>query len=1064
LGTTSRPAGAQDAPVDAGRAPAFRVLVAVLPFDVHSAQPLGELDENVAAVLRALLESSGRVDVLDTVLVRETLIEHVAGESSAMLLQRRAAELGADWIVEGSLTELAGRFSLDVRVVPVSSPVPARTMVFTADGEEELLGRINDLSERVLQIIVGERGLGSVTAVNLIGIEGFNEAAMLALLETQEGDPFDGEAVQRDLEALRDTQGVGVATVETDRSTDGVAVTYRLVPVERFGGTSTDAAGDLVAEIRIEGNRRIEADAIRARIDTEIGDEFSAPRLAEDVRAVNNLGFFKDLRVYSESSENGRVLTFRVEENPVVRQITIAGNEALEAEKIREQLTLTTGSTLDLPLLIENRQRVEMLYQAEGYHLADVGYEIEALPNDAVAVHFEVEEGNKLRLREIRFEGNKHFTDRELAADLQIKPWRFYHHISQFIQKGAGVYAEPLFAQDLQTVEKKYADAGYIRAEVGDPDVDPTPAGLVVTVSITEGDRFRTGKLDVSGDATLSIDDVRDVLALSEDDWFSRSGLTEDVDRVEFRYTNQGFYQAEVNPITDIHESTRTVDVVFEIEKGPLYFVRQIDVLGNTRTIDRVLRREINIVEGELYSARSLAISKRRLQNLGYFDEVNFEPRPTDQSDQVDLDVKVAEKPTGSLSFGAGFSSQDSFILSANVSQNNLLGRGYGVSFSADWGGNRKRLFGTLTNPRLLDSEIGLSVSLFNTELSFDDFEEKNLGTDLTLSRALDHSTNARGFLRYGFSSREIEVDSSFSGASPVLRQFEQDATGTSRLSLIFSQDTRNEPVLPSRGHTIQVQGTYAGLGGFTKYLRLETRGSYYTRPPRWVPLPRRERSTLTFSGGVGLTNPLNSLDDFDLSGPERCLNGNVCPLEQIDRDVKLPLTDRYFMGGIGALQLRGFKARSLGPRRSELNETNPGGFTPGVPQGLYTPLGRNLFGQCVSESGVCNDLSDKDIDDFDDLDDTTVIGGSKFISFSTEYRFPVSEAIGLVGILFFDAGNAFAEDDTMFDLDEWRYATGVGALWFSPFGPLEVFWGLPLDPYDDEQTSVFEFNVGGGR
>ncbi len=566
------------------------------------------------------------------------------------------------------------------------------------------------------------------------------------------------------------------------------------------------------------------------------------------------------------------------------------------------------------------------------------------------------------------------------------------------------------------------------------------------------------------GDPNLSIEDVRDALALSEDEWFNRSGLTEDVDRVEFRYTNQGFYQAEVNPVTDIHESTRTVDVVFEIAKGPLYFVRQIDVLGNTRTVDRVLRREINIVEGELYSARSLAISKRRLENLGYFDEVNFEPRPTDQSDQVDLDVKVAEKPTGSLSFGAGFSSQDSFILSGSIAQNNLLGRGYGLSLSADWGGRRKRLFGTFTDPRVLDSEFGLSLSVFNTEVDFDDFEEKNLGTDVTLSRALDASTNTRGFLRYGFSSREIEVDSSFTGASPVLRQFEQDATGTSRLSLIVSQDTRNEPVLPNQGHTIQVTGSYAGLGGFTKYARLEMRGARYMKVPSWLPLPRRDRSTLSFSAGAGFTKAFNSVSDFDLSGPARCPNNELCPLDQIDRDIKLPLTDRYFMGGIGALQLRGFKARNVGPRRAEVAETNPGGFIPGVPQGLYTPLGRDTFGNCVADDGKCNSLGDKDIDDFDDLDDTSVIGGSKFLSFSTEYRFPVSEEIGLVGILFFDGGNAFIEDDTMFDPDEWRLATGVGALWFSPFGPLEVFWGIPLDPLDDEQSSVFEFNVGGSR
>ncbi len=255
-----------------------------------------------------------------------------------------------------------------------------------------------------------------------------------------------------------------------------------------------------------------------------------------------------------------------------------------------------------------------------------------------------------------------------------------------------------------------------------------------------------------------------------------------------------------------------------------------------------------------------------------------------------------------------------------------------------------------------------------------------------------------------------------------------------------------------------------AGLGGFTKYLRFEGRGGYYTRPPRWLPLPLKNRSTMSFSGGIGWTQPFNSVDDFDLRGPDDCINEQVCPLERIDRDIKLPLTDRYFLGGVQGLPLRGFKERSLGPRRSELIETNAGGFLPNVPRGLYTARGRNIFGQCVLEDGNCNDLNDKDIDDFEDLDETDVIGGSKFLSFSTEYRFPISEDVGLVGILFLDAGNAFSEDEDMFNPDDWRVGTGIGALWFSPFGPIEVFWGVPLDPYDDEKSSVFEFNVGGSR
>jgi len=1045
-------------------APPIRVLVAVLPFQIHSARPLGELDQQLAELLSARLEAGGRVQVVDAVVVRETLVEHITGERSEDLVRELARRVGAEWVVEGSLTELAGRYSLDVRVTPAEDERPSHSMVFTATGDDELFERVNELSDRVLQIVAGEAARSRVVDVRIVGGEALDEVELYDAIQTAPGAIFDNDAVRADLEALRSASGVGAATVQTERVEDGMVVTYRVVPVERFGGTTAAESGDRVLEIRIEGNRRIEADAIRARITTEAGDEFSAARLAEDVRAVNELGFFKNIQVLSDKTDDGRILTFVVEENPLVRQITIAGNDEVDSERIREQLTLTTGATLDVPLLLENRDRIEALYHAEGFYLADVSYEIEELPNEAVGIHFEVDENKQLKLRKIVFTGNEHFTEKQLTAELQTKTWKFHSFATRFIEKGVGTYAEPLFLQDLQTIERMYADAGYIRVEVGDPEVDATEKGLVVTVPIIEGPRFKVGAIEVAGDPTLRLDEIKETLALSDDEWFNRSHLTEDVDRIEFRYTDLGFYQAEVEPVTDIHASTLTVDVLFEISKGPLFFVRQIDLFGNTRTVDRVIRREMSLVEGELYSARSISISQRRLDRLGYFDEVNFEPRPSDQPDQVDLSVRVAEKPTGQLSFGAGFSSQDSFVLNGNISQNNLFGRGYAVSLNGDFGGRSKQWYGTFANRRFLDSEYGLAATLFQSETDFEGFKEKSLGADVTVSRTLDATGNTRGFMRYGLASREIDVDSSFIGTSVSLRQFEQDATTTSRISLTIARDTRNDAILATSGHELSGTGTFAGLGGFTRFIRLEGRGAYYTKVPRWLPLPARDRSSMQFSGGIGWTQPFNSLADFKLRGPDVCQNSEVCPLSQIDTALKLPLTDRYFMGGAGALQLRGYKARSVGPRRSELYETNPNGSNPNRPSGLFTPVNRDSFGQCTLSDGKCNSLEDQDISDFQDLNNTEVVGGSQFLAFSAEYRFPVSEALGLIGILFIDGGNAFAEDETMFDPSNWRFGTGVGALWFSPFGPLQVFLGFPIDPLEDEDSPVFEFNVGGSR
>jgi outer membrane protein insertion porin family len=1064
---------------------AIKVLVAVLPFEVHSARPLAHLETSIADELTRRLEASGKVEVVDTVVVREALIAHVAGERTDEVLRKLAKEVGAEWVVQGSVTELAGSYSLDVRVAPAGERIPTRTMVFTANGDPELLDRVGELSDRVIEIVSGESSVtGRIAAVRFEGSAQIDESRVRGELRTQPGRPYDGDALKADLEQLKTLPGIGSATAGTERGPDGVTVVFRLVPAERLvgAGITPMKPGERIDEIRITGNKRIEADAIRARITTKPGDRFNASQVAEDVRQIHSLGFFKDVRVYSESGPNGRILTFDIVENPVVRQVTIAGNEAIEGDRIRDQLTLTTGATLDLPLLYENRDRIEALYRAEGYYKASVAYEIKPLPNDAVAVNFEVIEGKKLKLREINFEGNEHFDDSELTKGMKTKPWHWWSYATKYLDK-SGTYAEPVFMQDLQGVEKKYGDAGYLRAEVGEPKVATVDDGIIVTVPVTEGDRFKVGNLDFAGDDTIEKDVVRKELLLSKDEWFNRSHLTGDVERVTRRYSDRGFAFAQVQPQTRTDETAKAVDVTFDVVRGPLEFVRHVDVSGNTRTVDRVIRREVQLVEGQLYSARSIRNTKQRLDSLGFFEEVNLEEKKTDQPDQLDLDVGVVEKPTGSLSFGAGYSSQDSFVLSGSVAQNNLFGRGYGLRVSADIGGQRDRFYATFSNRRLFDSEYSFSASAYRTDLSYQDFDEKTTGGDLTLGRSLDDANLNRGFLRYSFTDREITANSDITAASLIFREFLQNSTTTSLVGISFRSDMRNDHVLPTAGYEYGVNVDGAGLGGFAKFARFEARGAWYHGIPKWLPLPLRDRSSVNVSARMGYALPFNSISDFNIGGPLGCLNNEDCTLNQIDTDYTLPLTERYFVGGLGSYQLRGYKARSVGPRRSILYDSTFA-FTANK-AGRYTPVGRStnpVTGQseCVdgipyystgnlvvtntqgNANGKCNSLTDRHINDFNDLKETDVVGGNQFFTASTEYRFPIAESLGLVGILFFDMGNAFDEKDFLFDVTQWRFGTGAGVLWFSPFGPLEAFVGFPLNKLSVEDSIVFEFSVGG--
>ncbi len=1074
---------ALDAP-PAKQAESARVQVAIFPFRVNSARPLDHLAQSLPETLRTKLEATGRVAVRDPAVVRERGAARVAADPTDGALRAVSEEVGAGYGVSASVTELAGRFSLDARLVPARPGAASQSVVITAASEQELVERMGELAERIAALIATDER-PQVIEVRFDGVEEL-PPGIREKLGTRAGQPYDPVVAQADAATLEGLPEIATARVATERKPAGVVVAFGLVSAGKIlGATSGTEAGVRIAQIHVTGNRRIEADAIRARISSKPGEPYRPQQVAGDVREIFGLGFFRNVKVLTEETPGGRVLTFEVEENPVVRQIAISGNENIDSEKIRDALTLTTGATLDYPLLYENVARIEGLYRAEGFYQAKVVQRVEPLPQGAVSVTFEVDEGEKLRLVEIRFEGNEALSSDELTESMKTKPWRFYSYVTQYLDR-SGTYSEPVFMQDLRGVEQVYTDAGYLQVEISEPQVQVEEGGLVVTVPVKEGSRFSVGKIVVEGDSNADLDVLRELLLLKEGAVFNRSFLTADVDSLTRHYTDRGYYFANVSPKTDVRQDPKLVDVAFEVRRGPLYFIKEIDVSGNTTTRDPVVRREIKVVEGQLYSARAVETSKNRLKSLGFFEDVTFEPKQTDYPNQLDLDVKVVERPTGSLSFGAGYSTQDSFILTGALSESNLFGRGYAAQLSADIGGQTDRFFLSFSDPYFLGSEFSLGTTLYLTQLEYESFEERRRGVDVSIGHALNEDNTARGFATYGFNQREVVENVGVSAASVIFRELLGDQLTTSMLGLSARIDQIDDRIAPKMGYQAAGSVEYAGLGGFADFLRLEGRGAYYVPAPTWFPLP----STFVFAARGGWTPSFNSISDYDFEdvfiGTGCAGGGQTCPLNLIDSDLVLPLTERYFLGGLGTFQLRGYRSRSVGPRRAMLYAGDFGGFLAGAfgatkgqygPEGPYTPVGRNAgTGECVDglAAGInaqgnanfqCNRITDEKISDFADLDETDVIGGNKFLSLTLEYRFPISETLGLMGIVFFDMGGAFAENDGFISGgSDWRYGTGFGALWFSPFGPLQAFMGFPLNPLSVEDNYVFEFSVGGAN
>ncbi|MAG32199.1 MAG: outer membrane protein assembly factor BamA [Deltaproteobacteria bacterium] len=1081
-------AAGQGDPVEYGAieasAPASAELrVAVLPFRLHSAASSTVLTETLDELLAQRIEAGGEVSAVSRRGLEERFGVDLPDEDRSDAALRSLAErFGFDAMVAGSVTELAGRFSLDVRVTPADAGSASKSLVLTASSDRELLDRLGELAERVSATVRG----GVPDRVVEIRFEGAGslEAELRSQLVLRAGAVFDAAQLEADRRALSSDVRIANIIARSQQGETGVVVVYQIVRAERLLGEEVRAgSGEPVAEVLIRGNRRVEEDAIRTRIRTTPGTPYDAGQVARDVRAIFQQGLFHDVQVFVEETLLGLRVVFEVEESAVVREIAVTGNDEIDGDKIKEVLTLTTGTPLDYPLLRENVERITALYRSEGYYLAEVGYQIEEITEGSIAVEFDVLEKEKLKLREIEFVGNDAFSDGELTDGFSTKVWRFYSWATSWFDR-TGTYSEPIFLRDLRLVEKKYTDNGYVQSRVVGPEVDPREEGLFLRVEIIEGPQFKVGELSVEGDETIDLEVLRKKIRLEQGDIFSRSSLTSDVETLEAHYTDRGFFFANVNPITRTDQDDLAVDVEFVVEKGPLYFVRNIDIKGNTRTVDSVIRREVRLVEGQLYSARALQVSSFRIRRLGYFEDVAFEPNTTEDPSQLDLDVNVVERPTGAFSFGAGFSSADSFIFTASLSQSNLFGRGYGANISADIGGNSSRYFVSVSDPYFLGTTFSFSATAFLTEVRFDDFEQDQQGVEVSVGHPLTIDNTASISLRYGYSQRRVTDNDNTninSLAAPISRQVLQGRQSISRIGLSVGVDTRNDRFAPTDGYAASTSLEYAGLGGFANFLSFEGRAGYYFGAPDWL----FERSTFVVSTRLGYALPFNQMSDFDLAveGSTACADPSNCTnsgnLEDLDDDVRLPLTERYFLGGLGSTRLRGYEGRSVGPRRAELRFTEMGSGR------IYHPVGTRLISNPATGevaaicddtpanrfgpdttwgngNGRCNSTGDKDDGDFDDLDETQVIGGSSFTSSSIEYRFPISEEIGLMGVGFVDGGNAFVEGDVLFDASEWRYGYGGGVLWFSPFGPLQLVLGFPIDPRSDEQSPVFEFSVGG--
>jgi len=573
---------------------------------------------------------------------------------------------------------------------------------------------------------------------------------------------------------------------------------------------------DLVAvvDIRIEGNERIETAAILPNISTKVGDTFMPKTISEDLKAVYNMGYFNDVRVTTTDVEEGKRVIFQVKEKPTILGIGISGNTVFDDEEIRENITIKAGSVLNQARIQINAQVIADLYKEKNYHNAKVDYDINTVENNQANVEFIITEGEEISIESIRFVGNQAFDEDDLKDIMRTKEKNWLSWIT-----GSGELDLEKLNQDIISISSFYQNNGFINIKVSDPGVVFKEDEIEITIKISEGDRYKVGQVDIDGDLIKPKEALLDELKIPSEDYFNRGLLEKDVLHLTDVYGDEGYAYAGVTPRTMPDPRTLTVDVTYTIEKQQLVYFDEIIIGGNTITRDKVIRRELKVIEQDLYNRTNLKNGIQRLHGLGYFEDVKVNTLRGDTDDQMILKIDVTEKPTGQLTFGGGFGSEDGVFGVLSVDEKNLWGLGHKAKAAINLGGQSTRFDITYTDPWLFDIPLTGWINIYKWDKEWDDYgyDKDSYGIRFGVSYPILYRT--RLSLSYLLDNSDIQITDRSEASSNILKLEGENITSSVTANLRY--DSRDRSFNTTRGTTSKLEVEYAGLGGdfnFTKY------------------------------------------------------------------------------------------------------------------------------------------------------------------------------------------------------------------------------------------------------
>lgn len=622
-----------------------------------------------------------------------------------------------------------------------------------------------------------------------------------------------------------------------------------------------------VSDIRVEGLHRISLGTVLNYLPVNVGDSFDEDRTAGTIRALFKTGFFNDIRLRAD----GTVLVVAVEERPAIGTVKIEGNKDIPTDQLKEALKsigLSDGAIFDRSSLEKMKLELERQYFGQGKYSVKVQTTVTELADNRVDVAIDIDEGSVALIRRINIVGNRAYSDAELLDTFELSPPTMFAFFSDSDQ-----YSSRKLSGDLESLRSHYLDHGYINFSIDSTEVSITPdkSDVYVTINVTEGERYTISGVKLAGDLILPEEELRKLISIHAGDVFSRRAATQGAAAISERLGKQGYAFANVNPSPRLDKDKREVELVFMVDPGRRIYVRRVNVAGNEKTEDEVIRREVRQMEGGWIATDKVNLSRTRLDRLGFFEEATVEtPAVPGVPDQVDVNLSVKERPSGSLTAGVGYSQSQGFLVNASISQNNVFGTGKRVSATINNSSVNRTYSFSYTNPYYTLDGISRGFSIFSRE------------TDPGSTSVVDYTTDVKGLsVDYGFPMSEFNtanlslgyentnIDTTDSTPQSIFDFIDEnsDRFDIYKLTAGFSHDTRNRAILANRGMLQNISAEVALPGSGLEYYKLRYRTLDYL--PLYGDFTLLLKGEVGYGDGYGGSSGLPFFENFYTGGPE---------------------------------------------------------------------------------------------------------------------------------------------------------------------------------------------------